>query len=53
MNLMKYIALKYVWVYTYMPLTSSIIVGRGLWAYEFLKSRVYQCDSQSINKKVR
>ena len=49
---MKHIALKYVWVCTYMPLTSSIIEGRGLWAYEFLEGGVYRCDSQSVNKKV-
>ena len=46
---MKHIALR---VCTYMPLTSSIIEGRGLWAYEFLEGGVYWCDSQSVNKKV-
>ena len=45
-------ALKNVWVCTYMPLTSSIIEGRGLWAYEFLEGGVYWCDYQSVNKKV-
>ena len=50
---MIHIALKYVWVCTYMPLTSSIIEGRELWEYEFLEGGMYQCDSQSVNEKIK
>ena len=46
-------ALKNVWVCTYISLTILVYEGRGAQAYEFLEGGVYWCDSQSVNKKVR